>query len=252
MTNQSPQNPGQPEQSYQYAEQQPMQQPYQQQAEPPKKKKKGGCLKWGGIGVAALIVIGVASNMGSGSSDSASVATDSSVSAEALPAGDSSADQGGAAQEDSNVSADFKNALRQADTYSNTMHMSKAGLYDQLTSEYGGQFSAEAAQYAVDNVDADWNANALEKAKTYSDEMHMSKAGVYDQLTSSYGEQFTAEEAQYAVDNVDADWNANALEKARTYQDSMAMSGTAVYDQLVSSYGEQFTPEQAQYAVDNL
>ena len=47
------------------------------------------------------------------------------------------------------------------------MHMSKAGIYDQLTSEYGEQFSAEAAQYAIDNVTADWNANALEKAKSY-------------------------------------------------------------------------------------
>jgi hypothetical protein len=43
--------------------------------------------------------------------------------------------------------------------YANTMHMSKQGVYDQLTSEYGGQFSAEAAQYAIDNVQTDWNAN---------------------------------------------------------------------------------------------
>ena len=32
------------------------------------------------------------------------------------------------------------------------MHMSYQGIYDQLTSEYGGQLSAEAAQYAVDNL----------------------------------------------------------------------------------------------------
>ena len=46
------------------------------------------------------------------------------------------------------VPADYANALRQADSYSKTLHMSKQGIYDQLTSEYGGQFSAEAAQYA--------------------------------------------------------------------------------------------------------
>jgi hypothetical protein len=45
------------------------------------------------------------------------------------------------------------------------MHMSKQGLYDQLTSEYGEQFSADAAQYAIDNVQADWKQNALEKAR---------------------------------------------------------------------------------------
>jgi hypothetical protein len=80
--------------------------------------------------------------------------------------------------------------------------MSKAGLYDQLTSEYGEQFSAEAAQYAVDNVVADWNANALAKARTYQDDMSMSPAAIHDQLTSEYGEQFTASEADYAIANL--------------------------------------------------
>jgi hypothetical protein len=71
------------------------------------------------------------------------------------------------------VPAEYESALSKADTYANMMHMSKAGLFDQHTSEYGEQFSAEAAQYAVDNVVADWNANALAKAKTYQDDMSM-------------------------------------------------------------------------------
>lgn len=101
-----------------------------------------------------------------------------------------------------NVSVEYLNALAQAQTYSDQMHMSKKGLYDQLTSEYGGQFEADAAQYAIDNVDADWNANALAQAKTYQATMSMSKNAVYDQLISEYGGQFTAEEAQYAIDNL--------------------------------------------------
>ena len=107
-------------------------------------------------------------------------------------------------------------------------------------------------RYAVDNLQADYNANALEKAEEYSDSMHMSKQGIYDQLTSEYGEQFTAEEAQYAVDNLQADYNANALEKAKQYQDTMSMSQAEIKDQLVSEYGEQFTEEEAQYAIDHL
>ena len=79
------------------------------------------------------------------------------------------------------------------------MHMSKQDIYDQLTSEYGEQFSAEAAQYAIDNVVADWNANALEKAKSYEEMMNMSPAAIHDQLTSEYGEKFTEEEADYAI-----------------------------------------------------
>ncbi|WP_416187381.1 Ltp family lipoprotein [Clostridium perfringens] len=150
------------------------------------------------------------------------------------------------------VPKEYKSALRKAKVYSDTMSMSKAGLYDQLTSEYGEKFSAEAAQYAMDNLEADWNKNALKKAKTYSDTMSMSKAGVYDQLTSEYGEKFTAEEAQYAVDNLDVNWKENALKKAKVYQETMAMSLSAIYDQLVSEYGEKFTAEEAQYAIDNL
>ncbi|MBB3158186.1 hypothetical protein FHS07_001882 [Microbacterium proteolyticum] len=100
------------------------------------------------------------------------------------------------------VPSDFISALAQAESYSNIMHMSKAGVFDQLTSEYGGQFTPEAAQYAIDNVSADWNANALESAKTFRDSMSMSPAAIYDQLVSEYGSKFTAEEAQYAVDNL--------------------------------------------------
>ena len=153
---------------------------------------------------------------------------------------------------DENVPTEYKSALNKAYTYSETMSMSKAGIYDQLTSEYGEKFSAEAAQYAIDNMEVDWKANALEKAKTYSDTMYMYKLGVYNQLISEYGEKFTEEEAQYAVDNVDADWKKNALEKAKSYQESMDMSPEAIRDQLVSDYGEQFTKEEADYAIDHL
>ena len=83
------------------------------------------------------------------------------------------------------------------------MHMSKQGIYDQLTSEYGDQFDVEAAQYAIDNLNEDYNENALKCGENYKKTMHMSKARIYDQLTSENGEKFTAEEAQYAIDNLD-------------------------------------------------
>lgn len=54
------------------------------------------------------------------------------------------------------------------------MDMSKASIHDQLVSEYGEKFSGEAAQYGMDNLEADWKANALAKAKTYQDDMDMS------------------------------------------------------------------------------
>ena len=51
-----------------------------------------------------------------------------------------------------NIPTEYKSALKKATTYSDIMNMSKAGVYDQLTSEYGEKFSPEAAQYAIDNV----------------------------------------------------------------------------------------------------
>ena len=98
-----------------------------------------------------------------------------------------------------NVPAEYKSALSQATSYANTMHMSKQGVYDQLVSEFGGKFSAAAAQYGVDNVKADWNANALAKAKDYQKTMSLSPAAIHDQLTSSAGEKFTTAEADYAI-----------------------------------------------------
>lgn len=101
------------------------------------------------------------------------------------------------------VPTEYKSALKKAESYSDLMNMSKAGIYDQLTSEYGEKFTAEAAQYAIDNLEANWKENALKKAQSYQETMAMSPSAIYDQLTSEYGEKFTAEEAQYAIDNLE-------------------------------------------------
>lgn len=101
-----------------------------------------------------------------------------------------------------NASSEDKSALASAETYGSTMNMSKAGIYDQLVSEYGGQFSAESAQFAIDNVSIDWNANALASAETYQSSMNMSPNAIYDQLVSSYGGKFTSSQAKYAKDNL--------------------------------------------------
>ena len=105
-------------------------------------------------------------------------------------------------EKNNDVPTEYKSALKKAELYANKMNMSKAGVYNQLTSEYGEKFPAEAAQYAIDNLQADWKNNALKKAQTYQNNMSMSTQAIYDQLTSEYGEKFTAEEAQYAIDNL--------------------------------------------------
>ena len=205
-------------------------------------RKRNGILLLAGVAMTLLLAAcgGTAGPLEDSSADAQEVGSSETVQTEETR------------KPDESVFKEFQNALKSAERYANNLHMSKQGIYDQLTSEYGDQFPEDAAQYAVDNLDADWNANALAKAADYGNSMHMSKQGVYDQLTSEYGEQFTAEEAQYAIDHVEANWKNNALEKAKDYQDSMSMSKKAIYDQLTSEYGEQFTAEEAQYAVDNL
>jgi hypothetical protein len=161
----------------------------------------------------ALVLIGLISGAVNGGASEAGdkpaaiIATDepsTEPSEEAVadePAEEKPAEEEAVAEEPAQpaVPVEYASALVKAQSYSEMMHMSKAGIYDQLTSEYGEKFTPEAAQYAVDNMTADWNANALAKAKTYQETMSMSPAAIRDQLVSDYGEKFTAAEADYAI-----------------------------------------------------
>jgi hypothetical protein len=111
----------------------------------------------------------------------------------------------GEASEDasaSDVPAEYTSALRSAQSYSETMHMSKEGIRAQLTSDVADKFSPEAADYAVEHVKADWNANALASAKSYQETMSMSPEAIRDQLTSDMADKFTPEQAAYAVQHL--------------------------------------------------
>ena len=100
------------------------------------------------------------------------------------------------------VPKEYKSALSWAKMYSDTMHMSKAEIYETLLRR--SRFTEEAAQYAIDNVGADWKENALEAAKALRKrEPILSSESIYELLTFKYGKQFTPEEAQYAIDNLD-------------------------------------------------
>lgn len=179
---------------------------------PPKKKMSKGkkALVIVGVIAALLIFIGIISAIGSeGGSDVPDTSASTEADADANAAATEKSDKSGSGKSGSAsvpttkaVSKEYRNALKKAKSYSDMMHMSKKAIYDQLTSEYGENFPADAAQYAIDNLKADYKYNALQKAKSYQDNMSMSKSAIYDQLISEYGEQFTAEEAQYAIDNL--------------------------------------------------
>lgn len=142
------------------------------------------------------------------------------------------------------VSMEFKSALGSANNYIDMMAFSEAGLRTQLEFE---KFPADAIDYAITNVDVDWNFEAVESAENYISTMAFSTPGLKNQLEF---EHFTQEQIDYALNNITVDWNAEALESAKNYQASgMNMSRQAIADQLDF---EGYTAEQIQYAMDNL
>lgn len=93
-----------------------------------------------------------------------------------------------------------EHALNKAKTYSNSMFMSKKGIYNKLTSKTD-KFSADDAKWAVDNLKADFKKNAANKAEQYYKQQKMSKDEIKKQLTSKF-DAFTEDEATYAVDQL--------------------------------------------------
>lgn len=175
------------------------------------KNKKPIYKKWWFWVIIAAIILGIIGNIGGDSSavksspaipsEQANLADDTAKETAPAPADEVNV-PAPAEKEPPAVSKEYQNALKKAKSYSDMMHMSKQGIYDQLVSEYGEGFAADAAQYAVDNLEADYCANALAKAKEYQSLMSMSRSAIYDQLISDYGEKFTPDEAQYAVDHL--------------------------------------------------
>ena len=105
-------------------------------------------------------------------------------------------------EEDKVVPFEYEQALKSAQNYVDTLHFSRQGLKQQLTSEYGSGFSEEAAEYALEHVDVDYKEEAVEAAQSYLDAMSFSRQELKQQLTSEYGSGFTEEEAEYALDQV--------------------------------------------------
>ncbi len=136
-----------------------------------------GLLPKAAIVVVVLGIIGAVGGSGSNSDKTETVAESSAVetAAETEALAENVVEDSSAEEATANVPKEYISALKSSETYSSMMHMSKQAIYDQLVSEYGGQFTPEAAQYAIDNIQADWNANALASAETYSSTMHMSK-----------------------------------------------------------------------------
>lgn len=191
-------------------------------------KKKGGCMKWALIVFGAFVVIALIAGIAGGgdeSGESAATGTTTVV----VPPGSEGAEPAGEADvaraiapdaepasaevesepspeprvaptlqpepapAEPEVSREHQNAVRSANQYLNYTSFSRQGLIEQLQFE---NYSLESAQYAVDNVDADWNEQAVKKAGEYLNYTSFSRQGLVDQLIF---EGFTAEQAEFGA-----------------------------------------------------
>ena len=98
------------------------------------------------------------------------------------------------------VPREYEVALRSANSYldSSFLSFSETGLYDQLEYE---EFPADAIEYAMANIEVDWNEQAVKTAQNYADSdiLALSDAEIYDQLIF---EGFTEEQAQIGLDSL--------------------------------------------------
>lgn len=92
-----------------------------------------------------------------------------------------------------------KNAVRSAKQYLSMAGFSRAGLIQQLSSEYGEGYKVADATVAVDSLNVDWDQQAVRSAKQYLEMQGFSCRGLIQQLSSSAGEKYTKSQATYGA-----------------------------------------------------
>lgn len=101
----------------------------------------------------------------------------------------------------SNLTGEQRNAVKAAQDYLEYQGFSRAGLIDQLSSDFGDGYTKADATKAVDSLRVDWNAQAVRVAKSYLSTQSFSRKGLLQQLESSAGEKFTHAQAVYGVEH---------------------------------------------------
>lgn len=252
--------PGDVANGYRLAEDGTTWEPIAQSETPTPGKKKRRWLKWAAIGTGGLLALSVAMNGLGGDSTTEDAVADAGVAVEASveDTDETVVDEAATAATaeeaapESDLSLAQENALLSAENYLATMPFSKQGLISQLSSEYGEGFELKDAEWAVNQLDVDWQEQAVRSGENYLETMPFSKQGLINQLSSENGEGFSVEDATAAVNQLDVDWNEQAVRSGENYLETMPFSRTELIDQLSSEYGEQFTIEQATYAVDTI
>lgn len=153
-----------------------------------KKRTKTGI---GTVGAVALMIgVGSCASGGESTSTYPQVATEPAVEAAETSEKEAVEDV------EKSLTKGQENALRAAESYLGVMAFSKSGLVEQLG--FDGYETVDA-EWAVENVEADWNEQAVRSAESYLETMAFSRDGLIDQLEF---DGYTHEQAVHAVDEV--------------------------------------------------
>jgi hypothetical protein len=152
------------------------------------------------------------------------------------------------------MTAAQQQAVDAAESYlSEGQGFSDQGLLQQLTSSAGNGFSESDAEFAINDLNPNWDAQAVDAGNGYLTEGEgFSEQGLLQQLTSSAGDGFTEAQAEYAINSLHPDWDAQAVDSAKGYMQMGGFSQASLIQQLTSSAGSGFTQAQAQYAASQV
>lgn len=151
----------------------------------PKKKHTVRNVAFGIFGFIVLIIIAV--NLPSGDEpNQATVAANP-------PTASSEPEPKKAEAEKPKITKGQEQALRKAESYLEALPFSKKGLVKQLKHD---EFSKDDAEWAAENVGADWNEQAVKKALSYLEVMPFSEDELADQLVH---DGFTKKQAKHGA-----------------------------------------------------
>jgi hypothetical protein len=267
--------PQQPPAGYQPHDQSPQVPPWQGQPPVPPHQPPRRAPSWparhkvlsGLIAVAAIVIIAAAASSSNNPSKPTASTTNaanrtaaaSSTTAAGSPASPTAAVSASgpnspAAPVSPPMTASQQQAVDAAQSYlSEGQGFSRQGLLQQLTSNNGNGFSNTDAEFAISDLNPDWDQQAVDAAQSYlSEGQGFSQQGLLQQLTSSSGAGFTEAQAEHAINSLHPDWDAQAVDAAKGYMQMSGFSRSSLIEQLTSSYGAGFTEAQADYAVSRV
>lgn len=142
-----------------------------------------------------------------------------------------------------------KHTLRHAERLlESSQGISRAELHDRLNDRFTGLDERENVQYAMDNIDVDWNQQAVNRGYALVNSRYTTYSyyGVYEELVRS-PISFTHEQAEYAIQNLEVDWVSRASTRLDSYLSIFDFSKEEARRQLLYTG---FTPEQTTQALD--